>query len=472
MNTSPTGQHQATEPGPRKRHGRWPNGALRRLRGVGRKNRVLAGIVAISALAAGTLMATAPHPEPTAVEEKAWPVTTVSAQAGTLAPELQLFGLVESPHHARLSSAIAAEVLRVHVQEGQRVHEGALLISLDAEEERLKMQRAEADLREAEAQLATVQRDLETNRQVLAHMQQLYDLTSAKAERLKNLAGRQLIATEQMENTLQEVARQGIELARQRALVDKHPQRLATAEAALERARAAAENQRLNLARTEIRAPFPGRVSHLLASPGDRVATGSELLSIYDTGALQVRAALPPASLAALKQALDSGRPVTARIEGNAAPLPLSELAAAVEQGRSGVDGLFALPDGGAGLELGRAVELRLDLPPVEDVVALPLQSLYNNSRIYVVEEGRLRGIPVSLRGQRTNADGELEILVDAGPLPVRAEVLATSLPKAASGLLVEAIATAIASSDAKSQAKDDAAIPSPSGTAKATRPG
>ncbi|MBN7798469.1 efflux RND transporter periplasmic adaptor subunit [Parahaliea mediterranea] len=424
---------------------RWLGAPWRLLRRVSRKNRILAGILGVTALAAGTLMATAPHPEPPDVEEKAWPVSAIAVQPAALAPELRLFGRVESPHHASLSSAIAAQVTAVHVREGQPVGAGQLLVSLDPAEERLRLRQAEANLADARARLATVKTEHLTHQRVLAHMQELFELTSAKAERLKNLNQRQLIATEQMENTLQDVARQGIELARQQALVEQYPQRLASAESAVDNAMAAQDNQRLNLRRTEIRAPFDGLISGLRASPGDRVGTGSELLSLYDTAALQVRAALPSGSLDSLKPALQRGLAVTAQVPGANLTLRLAELAAAVAPGRSGVDGLFRMPAGAAGLELGRAVELRLSLPAVDNVVALPPQSLYNNGRVFVIENNRLRGVEVTPLGQRTNASGELEVLVSAASLPRQARVLASSLPKATSGLLVRDVAAEVA---------------------------
>ncbi len=404
---------------------------------IGRKNLLFAAVSGGTVLFAATLMATAPNPEPPQVEEKAWPVSTISATPARLAPELDLFGRTESPHHAELRSAITADVLTVHVREGEWVKKDQLLLSLDNRDEQLSLQRAAATLRDAEAQLNIVKTNHLSDKRVLAHMQELYNLTSAKADRLKSLIDRHLIATEQLENTLQEVARQGIELAQQQAVVDNYAQRKTSAEAAIANARAALDNQHLNLTRTRILAPFEGRVSALPVSPGDRVSSGASLISLYDTGALQIRAALPSQQLDQLKQALARGEPITAQVIGTDTRVELSELAAAVDSGRAGVDGLFRLPAGGAGLELGRAVRLRLTLPAVDQLIALPLLSVYNHNRIFVVDKQRLRGIEVSVRGQRSTPDGGLQVLVSAPSLSTTTQVLASSLPQATSGLLV-----------------------------------
>jgi len=434
---------------------------------VSRKNRILIFIIVVSLLVTATLMATGPKPEAATAEEKAWPVSAVAVNPQAISPELRLFGRVESPHHANLSSAIAAQVVAVHVREGQTVREGDLLMSLDAADEQLLQQQAEAELMDAEARMNSLKTDFVTDRQVLTHMNKLYTLTSAKAERLKGLNQKQLIATEQLENTLQDVARQGIELARQQALVDKHPQRLASAEAVVKRARAVLANQQLKLSRTTITAPFNGRISTLATSPGDRVVNGSRLLSIYDTSALQVRAAIPANSLPGIKQALASGQPVAARAlrpGGNDTVLELTELASEITRGRAGVDGLFALPEGGAGLELGRAVELQLTLPAVADVVALPSQSLYHNQRIFVIRKQRLQALEVVRVGQRINTAGELEVLIDAKQLDPGSVVMTSSLPRAISGLRVQVTDLAAASSTARDTAAAHSSPASPAG--------
>ncbi|TXS92136.1 biotin/lipoyl-binding protein [Parahaliea maris] len=414
-----------------------------------RKNRVLLMILGSAGLATFALLATAPQPPEPKVEEKVWPVSAVAVATASLSPELMLFGRVESPHHAALRSDGSGDVLSVHVREGDRVSRGQLLVSLDREHASLALEQAEANLADAESAFASLQADIRAEKRVLAHMEELYNLTSAKAERLKGLNQRQLIATEHMENTLQEVARQGIELARQQARVEKHPQRLARAEAAVNRARAQRDDSELRLEDTSVYAPFDGRISAVTVAPGDRVDTGSPLLSLYDTGALRIRASLPAANLDTIKQALNAGQSLEAYADNSDAALSLDTLAAAVGTGRSGVDGLFSLPADDNNLELGRAVALRLVLPPVDEAIALPIQSLYDNRRIFLIENERLRALEVNPVGQRSKADGGLEVLVQAGQLTAGSEVLATSLPRATTGLKVQTVAAVVARHDA-----------------------
>jgi RND family efflux transporter MFP subunit len=423
-----------------------PLNLLRRINAkISRKNKVLAAIVTASMISTGTLMATAPKHDPAEVEEKSWPVSSVTAHIETLAPELQLFGRVETPNHATLSAAVEAQVLALAVQEGQAVKAGELLVALDPAEEQLRLQQREADLSDARSLLQSAHRDITTDREVLAHMEDLHALTRSKAQRLKTLNTKQLIATEQLENTLQEVARQAIELSRQQALVDNHSNRLASAEAAVERASAQLENQRLNLARTEIRAPFDGRVSSMLVSPGDRVRLGQELVAVYDTSAMQVRVPVPTDAIAQLKSALRMGTDIRATLTDSGLVAELSQLAGAVSQGRTGADAIFTVADPHNFLELGRAVDVKIKLPEIDNVIALPLYSIYGNRRVYVIEEERLRSVSIAPLGQRVNGAGDVEVLIDGSQLAAGAAILATNLPKATSGLKVQVINNEIA---------------------------
>ena len=415
--------------------------AGKRLMGkISRKNRILAGLIAASLVSTGTLMATAPKHDPNVVEEKNWPVSSTITEARTLSPELHLFGRVETPRHAKLSAAIAAEVIELAISEGQRVSAGQVLISLDRAEEELRLQQRSADLADSEAQLRLVLRDIETDKEVLQHMENLHALTISKADRLKTLNSKNLIATERLEDTLQEVARQGIELARQQAQVDNNPQRVSQAQAAVDRNMARLENQRINLQRADIRAPFDGRISRLLVSPGDRVQPGQEVISLYDSNALQIRVPVPSSAVATMKKALREGSPISAVINGQQLQASLKQLASEVGRGKSGVDALFTVADEDGNLELGRAVELAITLPAIDDVIALPLHSVYSNKRVYLIQDARLSSVDVSPIGQRINPQGELEILVQRGSLDSGVAILASNLPKAATGLKVEVI--------------------------------
>jgi HlyD family secretion protein len=405
-----------------------------------RKNRILAVVAVMGLATTGTLMATAPEHDAENFDEKAWPVTTRSLDAQTLSPELRLFGRVETPRHAKLTAAVTATVDNLAVSEGELVEAGQVLMTLDDADEDLRLQQRMADTAESQANLSTTRREFAVDEQVLRHMRELHDLTLSKQRRLATLQQQNLVAAERLEDTRALVARQAIQLAQQQLRVDSYPERLAVAEASVERSRALMDEQELRLARTIILAPFRGRVSHIDAAPGDRVREGEILLSMYDSDAMQVRVTLPSSFVHTIKNALAQGNRVSARLNDHSARLELHQLAAEVASGRSGVDGMFKVVGNADALELGKAVDITVVLPAVTAVARIPVQSLYGDNRIYGIADGRLQGIDVDTVGQRIDENGEVELLIRplTGDLPE--EVLTTSLPRATTGLRVDVI--------------------------------
>lgn len=243
-----------------------------------RKNALFVMAASAGMLTTTLLMATAPEQIPQEVTEKAWPVSTTLVEVDRFIPELQVFGRLESPRHTQLSSALDTPVLKVHVSEGNSVQAGEPLVTLDtAEAELVHAQRA-ADLAGRQASLESMQSDLASEERVLGHMQALPELAASRVTRLTDLYARRLVSTTEVDALRQEVALRTMELSRQQALVQRQPQRLAGARAAVQSAAAALSEQQIRLERSILRAPFDGRITRARPSrPPSPVTAMSQL---------------------------------------------------------------------------------------------------------------------------------------------------------------------------------------------------
>jgi hypothetical protein len=175
---------------------------------------------------------------------------------------------------------------------------------------------------------------------------------------------------------------------------------------------------------------------------GDRVNVGSELLEVYDTHALEVRAQIPAPSVAALRRVIIAGGEVrgSGRSEGQALSVVLERLAGQVEQGSGGIDALFKVTAGREILTLGQFVDLSVELAPLPDVAVLPATAVYGTNRIYLLRDGRMAGVNVSVVGERRHA-GASQVLVRSPQLHDGDQVILTHLPNAIDGLRVKAAA-------------------------------
>ena len=129
----------------------------------------------------------------------------------------------------------------------------------------------------------------------------------------------------------------------------------------------------------------------------------------------------------------------SAQIDGAYFDLDLARLSRSVKSGQSGLDAFFEIESAEQTTlpEIGRVVALTVTLPLEEDVVALPVQSIYENDRIYRVEDDRLRAVNVSRVGDYLDAEGHYRVLVRAPELRSGQTIVTTQLPRAISGLLV-----------------------------------
>ncbi len=201
--------------------------------------------------AALPLAACAPRQEDQAGAGAGLPVTVIAAAPQPIEETLAVLVRVEAPVQPLVLAETAGRVLAVHVEVGQAVEAGSLLVELDDRDQRLAVAAAEAQLARLEALIRQEQRNV---------------------ERLRNLARRDSVSAAALDEAL---ARQDALLAQRRE-----------AEAALEGARLALE-------RTRILSPISGVVDQRLVGVGDYLALGKPVVSLVGGDERRLVAALP-----------------------------------------------------------------------------------------------------------------------------------------------------------------------------------
>ncbi|MBS0002915.1 MAG: HlyD family efflux transporter periplasmic adaptor subunit, partial [Thioalkalivibrio sp.] len=226
---------------------------------------------------------------------------------------------------------------------------------------------------------------------------------------------------------------------RQQAIAEA-PSRLAQAEARVQRAAAAAERARMDLARTEIRAPSAARVVEVHVSPGERARVGDALVRVYALDDLEIRASLPEMIVPRINDLLDEGVYLSAEamVGGRHIRASLDRLAGETRSGEAGISAIFRVVEGGGELPLNRFVSLRLSLPEETGSVVVPFESLYGRDRVYRVVDGRMQGLTVERLGQVTDLDGRTRALIRHPDLQDGDILVATRLPNAVDGLRVD----------------------------------
>lgn len=398
-------------------------------------------ILAVAGVAAAGLIATKPKPQPVTVEERAWLVSVEPVVRRRHVPGVTLFGRVESLWSSELTAGLSADVTEVSSIEGDTVTAGQVLVVLDERDARLQLAQREADVDQAGARIASEMRRHEADVSALPREKQLLTLARDEVKRLRGLVKKKVGAQSQLDTARQAAERQAIAVSERRRAVDEHDARLAELLAAEARATALRDQAQLELERCRVRAPFDGRIAEVMVSPGKRVRAGDQLISLYSTAQMLVRAQLPSRYLPTVRSAMAAGQVLTARgsVDGVEIKADLRSLAADAEDAAGGVNGLFdivAAQD--LPVDQGRFVRLELALPPRDDLVALPHEAVYGADRVYYVDgEDRMRSLRIERVGEVIMDDGEARLLVQMPEVEEGTRVVVTQLPNALDGLLI-----------------------------------
>ncbi len=233
-----------------------------------------------------------PHPKAaSSAPAVAVQMATVSTQQW---PDVyEATGTVRARMATVLSSKLMAYVRQVAVQVGDRVHDGQLLITLDAQDLDTKVSAAEAA--EAEVMSAILEAD-----NGVAGAKANLDLAQSTFKRMEELASKKSISNQEFDEASARVksAQAAYEMARaKRAELDS------------KRASVQQEIRGAKIMRdyTRISAPFSGVVTAKSVEPGNLAAPGAPLLTIEKEGAYRLEASVDESRLPFVKagQAVD-----------------------------------------------------------------------------------------------------------------------------------------------------------------------
>lgn len=387
---------------------------------------------------------TKPKNEPIKIEEQAYVVTIVPVIPTALSPTLILYGRVESHRWPTLrtptlSLSANVEVIKVAVLEGEKVKKASVLIRLEDSDSKLNLKQREADLVDIGAQIELEKRRHANNLTALTHEETLLSLTRKSLERRRRLKKQRLSSQSSLEEAQQAVERQMLTITNRRLDIQSHKARLAQLQAKRTRALAMRELARLELARTQIKAPFTGIIAKVAVAVGDRVRSGDALLSVYDNTTLEVRAQIPSRYQGTVLDALAAGYQLKAHTQLNKKTirLQLDRVSGQINPDSGGIEGIFRVKKGTHLLRLGQFLTLTMSLPRQARVVALPFEAVYGTNRIYKLKDGRMKRLTVERVGEQVTADGKSHILVRSSKLQQGDQVIITQLPNAMEGLKV-----------------------------------
>jgi len=316
-------------------------------------------IAILLALAAGTAFAQAPKGPPPAM-----PVKTAAAKSAPAVDEASAVGTLRADEAVVLRPEIPGRIAEIHFEEGHKVARGALLATLDSAE--------------VKAQLASAMAQAK--------------LDAQRLERAEDLFQKKFISPQALDEARSNVARSG----------------------------AAVREIQARLAKSEIRAPFPGVIGLRSVSQGAYVAAGTDIARLEKMDQLKLDFRVPESFISRLRP----GQVVRAAVDA----YPAQSFSGAIYAIEPGVDeGTRTLlvrarvGNNDSKLRPGMFARVALELGTRDKAVWVPEQAIVpkgQDSFVFRVADGKAEMVKVRLGVRKP---GEVEILagVAAGDLVV-----------------------------------------------------
>ncbi|WP_343035207.1 efflux RND transporter periplasmic adaptor subunit [Parasulfitobacter algicola] len=379
------------------------------------------------------------EPDARPARERVFAVNTITVTPKTLIPEMTVFGEVQSRRTLELRSAVAGTLVELasEFEEGGQVKNGQLLAQIDPADMQSALDRAKADILQAEAEVRDADRALQLARDELAVAEEQNLLRQRAFVRQQDLRERGVGTDASVE-----IAELEASSARQSVVARR--QSLAQAEARLDQSKTALLREQIDLAEAERRladtniyAAFTGTLSDVSAVQGARITSGEQLARLVDPDQLEVRFRLSTAQYARL---LDQNGglqqvPVNVTLDvlgfDHIAQGMVTRESAAVGEGQTGRL-LFATLDQPLGFKPGDFVTVRIAEPALDNVVKLPSAAVGADQTVLVLDDDdRLEVSQVQLMRRQDN-----DVIVTAPTLAGR-DIVAERTPLLGAGIKV-----------------------------------
>jgi multidrug efflux system membrane fusion protein len=327
------------------------------------------------------------------------PVVVATVQRKPLPVTIEAVGTVEPLASIQMKARIDSQIASINVQEGARVKEGDLLITLDNRALKAQLAQAEALVAKDKAQLSQVRRDLGRAEDLLAKRinSEVQRDTAATAVKV---AEAQLAADEAMRSSLE-----------------------------------------TSLSYTELRAPVSGRIGSIALKAGTTVKSGDAqaIMTVNQVDPIYVTFAVPQSLFGDLRRALAAAPvKVEARVAGGTALGVVTFVENKVDLATGTIMAKATMPNADERLWPGTFVSVRAVLGVEAEAVSVPSSAVLigqQGAYVFVIKDDRRAEIVTVTvdrtiggdsviasglsGGERVVVDGQLR-LVNGAPVQVQ----------------------------------------------------
>jgi HlyD family secretion protein len=362
-------------------------------------------------------------------------VVTLKREDMVISVSATATGIVESETEVNIRAEVPGRILRLLVDEGDRVERGQVVAELDPQEAHSQLALARADLAMARARLEEEQAGIamlrERVRTKIEETRATMERTARDLDRLKTLHAEGAISRQQLDlaQAESEVAAAGYAASladRDQVKVKEH--QVAAAQAAVAQREAQLRLAEVQRSRMTVRSPIAGLVTRRLANEGEvvglgggsataggsMVTLGGPLFTLVDLSRLYIRATVDEFDARQVRL----GQEVRVTLEtlpGRVLPGRLYKISPVVSGERQEARTFsirVALEEGKEFVKPGMSADVEVIVARRRDALFVPTQAILEREgkkRVYVIIDGRARAATVRVGESNWNSTEILE---------------------------------------------------------------
>jgi len=384
-----------------------------------------------------------PSPKTQAIEERAWSVQSQRAVIATYSPRIQLYGQVISQQNVQLTSQIEAKITQKHVNVGDIVIKGQLLLTLDDVRLNHLLAQRLAEQEEAQLMIDKELAQVKTDRRQLKFEKNLLKIAKNTVKRTKTLEKSLMASSAQIDDNQRLEIQQEMSINKLEAKITDHSNRLKQLRAKYKQITARVNLAQDDLTYSKVSSPVNGVITAISADIGEVMRKGNALISISDTDNIEIQSLIPQRQFHLLNELYQHKQTVVGTIKLNKQRIKtqLSRLPNVINDDMATSYAFFEIKKAGAPLIIGQTVELLIELAPIAKGIALPHDALYGVDSIFLIKDERLVRTKVDWLGE-TWVDGKQFILVQNETINPDDEILVSKFANARQGLKVKSSRT------------------------------
>ena len=319
-------------------------------------------------------------------------------------PMAKAYGIVTNHAHANIQTEVPGTIAYI-IKDGQPIQHHQTLVQISPETYQRRAHQARLNLDAIDKDIVSAQDRLSYLSEQINKTDKIVAINNALFEKNQSLAQSSLISNQELENSEKNALNAQMELAHLQHDHTQQKHQLTQLLMQQQHAQLEAQEAQSQSDKTQLKAPFSGVITDVMAAEGEQARPGQTLLTLTDPKQNILTVHLPYTYVTRLLQLKNAKA-----IDESGHTFTMMDLSPNSPNGIT-VDVTFKPKQPSDWIE-GQRLGVWVQLPAIDNAYAIPAAALYDD-HIFRIHQQRLEKIPVHVKGRAYDQDAMVIITSD-----------------------------------------------------------